>query len=961
MLLLLLLLLIACINAKFDPNQSFQLLGDTFSNTITLTGTFLQNITHFNVTNNNNNVVVCTVISSKTDPCRIKHQRYEATAALGILFANPGLVLNQTCENGEPCKDENTFTLGACPALNPNICRYVRAYAKLESPTIPSCYAFGDIDLTNYTCGPNLYCNSANKTCSDARGNECHTTVTCQLPPMSAGVYSIENTVNITVYPYPYITNISTASNSATNTSLKPLYASPDTAVVGLDIWTEIESNYTFTLFLDNSQVGSVFPYVNSTNPTLFIRVTFWPSKVTFTGSYGGLIVFYQKPILYSICPALALSFINSTVVVQGAAFVNQPLLSCRFGDSRVPMVFISENVVHCIIYPTNNMTANIPLSLTNDGVSYSQTELYVTIIGSCDIVKPHSIPINNECACLPGYQDIGGDCIPCPDGTFQPLHGQQACISCDSTESTNGTIGNTDKSKCMCKDGKYRATIDSVACDPCPQGLDCPAGRPIVVLSGYWRPYASDLFAVKCNNVVFASACSGGTGYGDALCEKGYEGPLCAVCSSGYGKLNGKCTACQSPSLNVFIVILIILVVIAIVLLITRYTTMGDYGINDKIVAEKGDDHTVINKNRIGMAIKIILSYMTILYYIGGFSSGWSSESQQFFNIFIPVSISTNFISFTCAISIDFYTHMLLTMLLPLFIVISMAVIFLAANVVYDLVKQPNRKFIQYTFIEYVSMTLIVLYMVHPTIALEILRSFKCQSVKGTGTSYMTDNMAVDCETAAYKQYVVAAALYFVVYIIGSCLWMGYLIRKNTEGIKAVMRCDTDPMDVHRKYKYFVQGYSGQYYYWECFILLRKLCIVAASSLLNTGLQLVWASVVIIVSITATLYISPYKKIIDHWYIDGNKLDTIALSALWITVILGFHSVFIGTSSGIAVFVFLVLVNLFAFSLLCIPLYLTAKEIAAFVKVKRETFKWKSATPSQIEMHTNPQIQTFY
>ena len=72
-----------------------------------------------------------------------------------------------------------------------------------------------------------------------------------------------------------------------------------------------------------------------------------------------------------------------------------------------------------------------------------------------------------------------------------------------------------------------------------------------ISLKAGYWRRYNDSLATQSCSLGTFS--CKGGMGTGDALCAEGYEGPLCAVCSSGYVLTDRTCFAYNSRSIFSF------------------------------------------------------------------------------------------------------------------------------------------------------------------------------------------------------------------------------------------------------------------------------------------------------------------------------------------------------------------------------------------------------------------------
>jgi hypothetical protein len=199
-------------------------------------------------------------------------------------------------------------------------------------------------------------------------------------------------------------------------------------------------------------------------------------------------------------------------------------------------------------------------------------------------------------------------------------------------------------------------------------------------------------------------------------------------------------------------------------------------------------------------------------------------------------------------------------------------------------------------------KVTLVLLALVHPTISQDVIRSFKCTSVEGTGTSYMTDDMRVDCSSHSYHAYVVVAALYVVFYIAGFVAWV---ISRLVELKDDVVMVNNGMYILNaRVYVFFVRGYKTDYYLWEFMILFRKIAIVIINSLFPEPIQLVWAILVIGFSLAFTVQAHPYRSVLV------NSLDLIALASLLFTVVLGLHSRLLGSPNQHAIFALLVIVN---------------------------------------------------
>jgi hypothetical protein len=204
-----------------------------------------------------------------------------------------------------------------------------------------------------------------------------------------------------------------------------------------------------------------------------------------------------------------------------------------------------------------------------------------------------------------------------------------------------------------------------------------------------------------------------------------------------------------------------------------------------------------------------------------------------------------------------------------------------------------------------------VTVYLLHPKIALDILASFSCVSVRGTGTSYMRGNMSIDCSSASYHSYLAIAIVYFIVYIVGGVLFICWRMRVHKEDLILLMQGNSTDNHDAGAYLYFARGYKRETYLWEAAVIFRKVFIVGCSALIiSSGLQLAWSGAILAISVGATILNKPFDSVVD------NRLDTVALYVLIYTVMLGFHSLFAGGSAGSqdAIFALLVIGNVLTF-----------------------------------------------
>ena len=124
------------------------------------------------------------------------------------------------------------------------------------------------------------------------------------------------------------------------------------------------------------------------------------------------------------------------------------------------------------------------------------------------------------------------------------------------------------------CLPGRVRL-IGSYQCGQCPDNCDCddPAvfsssegALHVQVLPGFWRNGLHATQALACSPF---SSCLGGNNTGQ--CSDGYFGPLCGLCSSGYGRslIGGQCNECFAPALSFAAFVAVLALVLSLIVLV--------------------------------------------------------------------------------------------------------------------------------------------------------------------------------------------------------------------------------------------------------------------------------------------------------------------------------------------------------------------------------------------------------
>lgn len=916
---------------------------DDSTTTIAFNGTFMKGVTQVsindiqvNMSDVNINVTTCRLTANRNKGCeRIKAVWGNAVLGSCEVPDNNGLI----CTNVAYLVTSEGYDLTPeCDVIDPsNACRLIKCETKRSTNLPPNgCLQYG-IGGTTYNipnlgleCDVNKACDHQSQ-CNDAHGDECNSTVIMKIPSgLDSGKYNISLTnANGTtiiqdmfdIIKRPEIASVSTVSNSITDINFTlnedhVIFASPGATVhveyaeghePDFGIGVVLESffivplnipNYRQYEFEGNNTIlpdpfDSVPNSISEMTARLYalyshrgVRLTV-PSRFIFT--------IYRVPVLFSLCPGIALAFTETTVVIQGANFRNQTM--CIFEEEVVESIYISSSVLHCIVQPLNGTRRDVEISVSVDGGNVfndHESPLYVNVLGSCDIIKPNSIPLNSECVCTEGDYDAGYACVPCDIGTYQPLPGQQSCIPCDDTKTT---IDNrrTSEDECICKSGLYLENTEDVSCKLCPLGFTC-ADEGLVVNEGFWRQSNNSAHAIMCRG----SGCAGGVGAADALCKDGYRGVVCSVCADGYGIFGTDCVKCQGGEYDDLILALMLIAGIIALYILIRVTTNGTDPAKHASPQQltENDIH-----GSMATVIKITVNYLQILYYIGKISARWGKESLTLFSVFIPLSISPSFVSVQCASGsgFGFYDEMTMVMVLPIIVAAGLICVYML-YVVY--VIASGKKYIVVNMASYTKNLLIILYIFLPMTAHELLRGMKCIKIDGVEGSYLEDDMSVRCDSQSYQTFMAIAVVYFLFYVIGLPAYVGYRMMMVKNKLIELLE-NGWVSDFASPYLYFVRGYANRAFLWEGVVLFMKISVVGTSLISSVVLQLLWCGVALSAVFMLTRKVKPYRTLMD------NRISTISLIALMISTILGMHSFVIGGKGSVIIFVFLLIVNL--------------------------------------------------
>ena len=122
----------------------------------------------------------------------------------------------------------------------------------------------------------------------------------------------------------------------------------------------------------------------------------------------------------------------------------------------------------------------------------------------------------------------------------------------------------------------------------------------------------------------------------------------------------------------------------------------------------------------------------------------------------------------------------------------------------------------------KFVVTVCVLVYLFYPTLCKQAFGLFTCYKVNGK--RYLLADLEEECNSGRHYYYVIAVGIpQLIIFVIGLPLAGLYFLYRNRH------RLDTLP--VRARYGLFFGGYKSNRYYWEIFLIVRKVSVIAISS----------------------------------------------------------------------------------------------------------------------------------
>ena len=484
------------------------------------------------------------------------------------------------------------------------------------------------------------------------------------------------------------------------------------------------------------------------------------------------------------------------------------------------------------------------------------------------------------ECVCSPGYYLAGQLCMPCPKGFFKDGKGNATeCTQCESQFTTKDEAS-ARATDCVCNIGFYQNNPGDRECLRCPDGGICPTVATLstlLLIPGKWRSSPNSTMILDCQR---RENCVGGLTtdtIDEKICKEGHTGVVCSVCKEGYKPSvfdNGSCEVCEevkesSMTWGKWVAFCIALIFFFVLLsfLVKRRKHQGLLALQMR--GKHQDKRKLSLRARMAMVrevspvplIKIFYNYTvhvsvgTILKVkMSAILKGFLQSSDSVASGGIDLGMSVMFEGCSSPVpGMNYYGQLTLVLLIPVGLILFSALFFITLYIINDLFLRKggrSRETVTHKIgakmmdpslefrgnhksqaaehaTSWVVSVLILMFMVHSAVASKSFVVFNCFEYEKDKFVIESDySLTCDMGDRDYKNNYLKGLMGIVFYGLGIPMTIFGLLYANRKRL--------DDRQVLELYGFIYDGFRKEFYWWEVFIMMRKLaiafCMVALS-----------------------------------------------------------------------------------------------------------------------------------
>ena len=411
------------------------------------------------------------------------------------------------------------------------------------------------------------------------------------------------------------------------------------------------------------------------------------------------------------------------------------------------------------------------------------------------------------------------------------------------------------------CERGTYQLTYNKdTMCHNCNEFADLCYGNQIYVKSGYWRRLPLSTAIIPCPDK--GEGCVGGNSTGDGLCAKGYQGPLCSMCTAKYFKKSGTLTCVECSGTNIFtpavILSLIILIIVLFLLSIFVYGQLKRYISETPVVASAEEiarkekltywnERFTILRDR----FKILMSTFQIACSAGGsLKVNFPPSFDNFLRSFRIFNFSLiEVMPLSCVYSNDYVSEVIIATTIPAAAAMCIFIVFVAELYLYRKgflkTTESDLEIYRRLKLRYCALFLLLTYLILPSTTTSIFNMFLCENIDPLGEDdledlYLRADYSLSCRSSRYNFGVAWAICMIFVYPIGIQACYAHLLYKRRHYIidPDTMKDDENQQRKVAMVEFLYRSYRPECWYFELIETCRRLLLTAVLSTIAPGLM---------------------------------------------------------------------------------------------------------------------------
>ena len=445
-----------------------------------------------------------------------------------------------------------------------------------------------------------------------------------------------------------------------------------------------------------------------------------------------------------------------------------------------------------------------------------------------------------------------------------------------------------------LCESGTY--SLDpSIPCQECPLNKAyCLGGMEMYPRPNYWRAFNDTDVFYQCPN---KDACLGSPDHRNPFgnCEEGYTGHMCQSCKNGYSRSSeNTCGVCPEPAVNVIRLLGIgIGVFIGCCFLVKTTISSAHYP-----------------KALHSIYIKIFTNYIQLVYLTTQFNLAWPDFVLEMFDYQkSAATVSDQVFSVDCYLESEdedqageevLFKKLLIMAFLP-FIAWGFAfMVWTIAGFMRDK-RIHSRKEVLLSIYknELVTTMIILFFLVHPNIVKLMFSVFSCREIEGKDY-WLIENLDTQCWDEKHTFYAFAVALpCIIVWGLGTPTFIMFVMYRN--------RRDLTKISFKVKYGFIFNGYRAPCFFWEFFIMYRKIaviCLAVFFSTISVPVQALTCLFILLISFDLQKRFKPFK--VDHL----NEMEERAVLTATLTIFCGLYYLTDHLEEPTKIFFFVVMVT---------------------------------------------------